>query len=90
MAIIRWNPWSLPSLEDEWDIPAIPGFSRLVGQGLNIYETENSVVAEMAMPGVLENQVDISVDDGVVRVTASGSYRRGAQGRIEDLWSYVT
>lgn len=71
MAIIRWNPWNLPSLEDELDIPSIPGLSRLIGQGLNIYETEESVVAELAVPGIGEEKIDVSVDDGVVRVTAS-------------------
>lgn len=71
MAIIRWNPWSLSSLLDEdWNLPTIPGLSRL-GQGLNIYETENSVVAEAAMPGISDDEVDISVEDGVVRISGS-------------------
>ena len=69
MALIRWNPWNISSLLDEdWNLPTIPGLSRL-GQGLNIYETEESLVAEAALPGIPEDQIDITVEDGIVRVT---------------------
>ena len=72
MAIIRWNPWSINSLlEDDLDMPTIPGISRMMGQGLNIYETEDAIVAEAAVPGIPEDKIDISFDDGVVRVTGS-------------------
>lgn len=81
MAIIRWNPWNLPSLEDEWDIPALPGLSRLIGQGLNIYETEYVVVAEAALPGIPEDKIDISVDEGIVRVTASSEEKKEEKGK---------
>lgn len=70
VAIIRWNPWSLSSfLDDEFSLPTIPGLSRL-GQGLNIYETENTLVAQAALPGIPEDKIDISVEDGVVRISA--------------------
>lgn len=71
MALIRWNPWNLQSmLEDDWDLPTFPGLSRLAGQGLNLYETEDAIVAEAAVPGIHENKIDVSFDNGVVRVTA--------------------
>lgn len=81
MAIIRWNPWSLPSLDEEWDLPSIPGLSRIMGQGLNLYETEDSVVAELALPGIPEDKVDVSVDDGVVRVTAQSEEKKEEKGK---------
>lgn len=69
MAIIRWNPWNISSLlDDDWNLPTIPGLSRL-GQGLNIYETEDAMVAEAALPGIPEDKIDITVEDGIVRVT---------------------
>ncbi len=72
MALIRWNPWNLQSmLEDDWDLPTLPGISRLAGQGLNLYETEDTIVAEAALPGIKEEKIDISVDEGVVRVSAT-------------------
>lgn len=71
MAIIRWNPWHLTDLLDEdFALPTIPGINRL-GQGLNIYETEDSLVAEVALPGIPETQVDVSIDEGIVRISAS-------------------
>ena len=72
MAIIRWNPWSINSLmEDDFEMPTIPGISRMMGQGLNIYETEGAIVAEAALPGIPEDKIAVSFDDGVVRVTGS-------------------
>ncbi|MCL4416585.1 MAG: Hsp20/alpha crystallin family protein [Actinobacteria bacterium] len=73
MALIRWNPWSIDRfLDEDLDIPTLPGFSRLVGQGLNLYETEDSIVAEAAIPGVPEDRIDVTVDkDGTVRITGS-------------------
>jgi HSP20 family protein len=71
MAIIRWNPWNISSLlEDDWSLPTIPGLSRL-GQGLNIYETEDALVAETAVPGIPEDKLEITVEDGIVRITGS-------------------
>lgn len=70
MAVIRWNPWNLSNMfEDGVDFPTIPGLSRL-SQGLNLYETESTVVAEAALPGIEDEQIDITIDDGVVRISA--------------------
>jgi len=67
MAIIKWNPWNLPSIFDEdwnlWDIRT--------SQGLNIYETDKELVAEAAVPGIPEDKIDVSVDNGVVRISGS-------------------
>lgn len=72
MPLIRWNPWNLSSMfEDDWDLPTIPGVSRIMGQGLNIYETDESLVAEVALPGIPEDRIDVSIDKGVVRVSAT-------------------
>lgn len=72
MPMIRWNPWNIDRLlEEDWDIPTIPGLSRLVGQGLNLYETEKELIAEAALPGVPEKNIDITVDEGVVRIVGS-------------------
>src|SRR5687767_1588431 len=71
MALIRWNPWRLSSLlDDDFEMPTLPGLSRL-GQGLNIFETKDAIVAQAALPGVAEDKVDVTIEDGVVRITAS-------------------
>jgi HSP20 family protein len=72
MAVIRWNPWSLSSfISDDLDFPTIPGISKLVGQGLNIYETDEAIVVEAALPGVPENKIDVSQENGIYRITGS-------------------
>lgn len=72
MPNIRWTPWNLERFfEDDWDLPTIPGISRLVGQGLNLYETEKELVAEVAIPGVSEQGLDVTIDAGIVRVVGS-------------------
>lgn len=72
MALIRWNPWNLQSmLEDDWEVPTVPGLSRILGQGMNIYETDSEVIAEIALPGISEDRIDVSIDDKVVRISAT-------------------
>lgn len=71
MSIIRWNPWNLDRIfEDDWGLPAMPGVSRIIGQGLNIYETEAELVAEAAVPGVSEDKIDVTFENSVVRISA--------------------
>lgn len=70
MTLIRWNPRSLSSIfDDDFEFPTLPGISRL-GQGLNIYETEDALLAEAALPGIPENNIDVTVENGVVRISA--------------------
>lgn len=72
MAIIRWNPWSIDRFfGEDWEMPTIPGLSRLAGQGLNLYETENEIVAEAVLPGVPEDRIDVTIDNGIVRISAT-------------------
>jgi len=72
MAIIRWNPWGgfpkvdwrLPSLweeEEEWP-------ELTVTEGLDVYETDNEVVVEAAVPGVPEDKIEVTFEDGVLRI----------------------
>ncbi len=73
MPIVRWNPWSISSLwEEDLVLPTIPGLSSL-SSGLNLYETDDLFVAEIAIPGIVEDNIDINVDGGIVRVIASKS-----------------
>lgn len=77
MAIIRWNPWNIDRFfEDDFELPTIPGVSRLMGQGLNIYETESEVVAEAALPGIPEDKIDVTYENGVVRVSATAEDKK--------------
>ena len=76
MAIIRWEPlrdidrffedddfWSLPRtmsrVNQSWDL------------AVDVYEDANVVVAEMNLPGIDPDKLDISVEDGYLRVSGS-------------------
>jgi len=69
MAIIRWTPmfprWGRwPSLFEEEEWPELT-----VREGLDVYETENEVVVKAAIPGVPADKVEVTFEDGVLRVT---------------------
>ncbi len=69
MARIMLKPFRLPSIwDDDFDLDRWFDFGSRHGQGLNIYETENSVVAEANLPGIPEDKIDVTVEDGIVRV----------------------
>ena len=97
MAIIRWNPWrSTYFLDDDWDI--IPGVDMLPGsgQGLNIFETKNEVVAKVAMPGVPAEKIDITVREGVVHIHGSveetqidKSAKRSFMSSMDKIYNYA-
>lgn len=91
MAIIRWNPWNIERFfEDDWDFPTVPGASRLVGQGLNLYETEDAIVAEAALPGITEEKIDVTFENGVVRVSANSEEKQEEKNKRRYFMSSMT
>ena len=91
MAIIRWNPWNIERFfEDDWDFPTIPGVSRLAGQGLNLYETEDAIVAEAALPGITEDKIDVTFENGVVRVSANAEEKQEEKNKRRYFMSSMT
>lgn len=71
MSLYKWSPTSSISsfFDDEFDFPSIVSRNSL--SGINLYENENEVVAEMAMPGIHEEKIDISVDGRLVSISSS-------------------
>ena len=76
MAILRWDPFSafpgfitrMPGMdEDEW-----PQMAE--NQGIDVYETENEVVVKAAVPGIPSDKVEVTFEDGVLRI----------RGRVEE------
>jgi len=69
MAIVKWEPFfprffnRMPALfdEDEWSENE---------EGLSVYETDDNLVVEAKVPGVNENEIDISVENGVITIKA--------------------
>ncbi len=67
MAIIRWRPspwvWRFPSLLEDEDWPEL-----MSGEGLDVYETDKEVVVKAAVPGIPKDKIDITFEDGVLRI----------------------
>jgi HSP20 family protein len=63
MAIIRWEPFRME------DFPEfrLPRFGS--DMAVDVYEKGNNVVAEMNLPGVDPNEIDIDIEDDYVQVT---------------------
>ncbi|MCA9308488.1 MAG: Hsp20/alpha crystallin family protein [Patescibacteria group bacterium] len=73
MAIVRWTRptpvW--PSFLDDELFNSWPQLSS-EDKGLNIYETDDSVVVEASLPGIPEDNVEVTVEGNVL--TISGSF----------------
>ncbi len=67
MAIIRFNPYSLlrPLSWDEEDYPRMT-----VTEGMNVYEEDGKVFVEAPVPGIPEDRIDVTYEDGVLTVSA--------------------
>lgn len=81
MAIVRWDPFDtfLGTQENlnrlvrrSWS--RTPGLDSLIAEGgtwapaVDIYETESSLMIEAELPGVDPKDIDVSIDDGVLRL----------------------
>ena len=82
MAIIRWNPWNIERmLDDDIEFPILPGISKAMSQGLNLYETDDSFIAEALVPGLTEDKIDVTFEDGIVRITGSLEEKEEEKGK---------
>lgn len=72
MAIVKINPFSpwfsdrfFPSFDEEESWPTVR-----VTDGLDVYETDKDVVVKAAVPGIPADKVDVTFEDGVLRIKA--------------------
>lgn len=72
MAIVRFNPFS-PWFSDRvlapWDEEDNWPMVRMT-EGLDVYETESEVVVKAPVPGIPADKVDVTFEDGVLRIKA--------------------
>jgi len=70
MAIVKWNKFGplYPSIfndEDFW-----PSNILQNDTGIDIYETNDSIVVEAQVPGIKEEDVEVMVEDNILTITA--------------------
>ena len=70
MAIVKWNRWNpiYPSFFNDEDF-----FSSNIlenNSGIDIYETDESVVVEAQVPGIEEKDVHVTVEDNILTISA--------------------
>lgn len=72
MAIIRFDPFNFPRIVNRfptvWDENEWPEIT--MNEGLDVYETESEVIVRAAVPGVPADKVDVTFEDGVLRIKA--------------------
>lgn len=73
MSIIPWKPFSdLDKFfgEDDWILPV---FSKMeiAKPAMDIRETNKEIIAELEIPGFDPEKIDVSVEDGILRIKGS-------------------
>lgn len=71
MKLVKWNSLSpmWPTMLDDENWPSWPDLSS-TAKGLDVYETQDSVVVEAAVPGVPEDKVEVSIEGNVLTINA--------------------
>ena len=71
MAIIKWEPFGDIDrfFEEDFLMPAFPKMKADLA--IDIYEKDNNIIAEMQVPGVDPKDIDVSVEDGYLKISGS-------------------
>jgi len=85
MSLIPWRPFDdLDRFfsDEDWFLPVLPKFQA--GPVMDVYETDKDVVAEVNLPGVDPKKVDVSVKNGILRV--SGASEEKTEEKKKGYW----
>lgn len=83
MAIIRWEPFR--DLERMFDADMRP-LSRLGWDlAVDVYEKDNNIIAEMHLPGIDPNKLNVSVERDHLRI--SGSREESQENKQRNYYS---
>ncbi len=91
MRYLSLRPWSRsalrPFLWDEEDWTEVTS-----SEGLNVYEEDNKVYVEAAVPGMSEDDVKVTYEDGVLRISARSEEKSDEKdkGRVVHQWNKVS
>jgi len=86
MPLIPWRPFfDLDKFfsDDDWFLPAFPR-PELLKPAMDVKETEKDVIAEVELPGFNPENIEVSVKDGVLRV--SGKMDEKKEEKEKGYW----
>jgi len=86
MSLIPWKPFSnLDKFfrDDDWLLPVFPRLD-ISKPAMDIYETDKKVVAEISIPDFDPEKVEVSVEDGILRV--SGKMDEKKEEKEKGYW----
>lgn len=87
MALIPYEPFrdieNFFNRDDDWFLPVT---KRDTTPEMDVYETEDNIVAEVSAPGMNSNDLDVSVEDGALRI--KGSKNEEIEDKDEDKGYY--
>lgn len=86
MSVIPWKPFfDLDKFfgDDDWLIPVFPRL-ELVRPAMDVKETDKEIIAEVEIPGFDPEKIDVSVEDGVLRV--KGSMEKKEEEKEKGYW----
>ena len=89
MALLRWDPWGeLASLQRDMNTlfdrgAGSPAQAGSLLPAIDAYRTDEGMVVHVELPGLNRDEIDVSVDDGVL--TVSGERKLGHEV-AEDSW----
>lgn len=86
MSLIPWRPFSeLDKFfsDDDWLLPVFPR-TELIKPAMDVKETDKEVIAEVEVPGFDPEKIDVSVEDGVLRV--KGSMDEKKEEKEKNYW----
>jgi len=78
MAIIPWRPLSDDLdrfFEEDWLLPTFSSI-RIPEPAMDVYETDKEVIAEVNLPGIDPEKVEISVKDQILRVSGRSEEKK--------------
>ncbi len=70
MAIVKWNRWGMPTVFDDENWLSQWSDSGNSPSGLDIYETDESVVVEAQVPGIKEENIEVNIEGNVLTINA--------------------
>ena len=77
MNIVKFNPFLYRWPSSFFDEETWPELT--VTEGLDVYEKDNKIVVEAAMPGIPEENIDITYEDGVLHI--SGKWQESMEDK---------